>query len=114
MDINKIIEDQKKHFEEKYKLCGLSSGLYGDYATTVAKESIKQIFEKEIERKKLMKTQCDICRGSKYIWETKEQSERGEKPTFICQTCNGTGELTYYLVEEDIVYFTSMKEKLLK
>jgi len=48
----KQIEETKKEIEQKYQMSGLSDGLYGDYATDVAKSSIIKILEQLVEREK--------------------------------------------------------------
>ena len=53
-DTLKQIEETKKEVEQKYQIGGLSDGLYGDYATDVAKSSIIKVLEQLVEREEEM------------------------------------------------------------
>ena len=55
MPTNKTIEEIKQQVETEYQLGGLSTGLYGDYASEVAIRYARTLLEERIERVKGMK-----------------------------------------------------------
>lgn len=62
-DTLKQIEETKKEVEKSYGMGGLSDGLYGDYATDVAKSSILKVLQQLVER--VTNYTPDLCENSK-------------------------------------------------